>query len=83
MFVPKLHKYTLQRELYVYVGNYKATMVSLIRALSSPRLEYWEQVPSMLTLLVPSANSVSPLKIAAANRLIHAIHKNCIVYLFL
>ena len=37
----------------------------------------------LLTLIVPSANPVSPLKIAAANRLIHAIHKNCIVYLFL
>ena len=36
-----------------------------------------------LTLIVPSANSVSPLKIAVANRLIHTIHKNCIVYLFL
>ena len=36
-----------------------------------------------LTLIVPSANSVSPLKIAVANRLIHAIQKNCIVYLFL
>ena len=37
------------------------------------------------TLIVPSANSVSPLKIVVANRLIHAIHKNCIVdrYLFL
>ena len=34
-------------------------------------------------LIVPSAKSVSPLKIAVANRLIHAIHKNCIVYLFL
>ena len=36
-----------------------------------------------LTLIVPSANSVSPLKISVANRLIHTIHKNCIVYLFL
>ena len=36
-----------------------------------------------LTLIVPSANSVSPLKIAVANQLIHAIYKNCIVYLFL
>ena len=36
-----------------------------------------------LTLIVPNANSVSPLKIAVANRLMHAIHKNCIVYLFL
>ena len=36
-----------------------------------------------LSLIVPSANSVSPLNIAIANRLIHAIHKNCIVYLFL
>ena len=35
-----------------------------------------------LTLIVPSANSLSPLKIAIENRLIHAIHKNCIVYLF-
>ena len=35
MFAPKLHKYTLQRELYVYAGNYKATMVSLIQALSA------------------------------------------------
>ena len=35
-----------------------------------------------LTLIVPSANSVSPLKIAVAKRLIHAIHENCIVYLF-
>ena len=35
------------------------------------------------TLIVPGTNSVSPLKIAVANRLIHAIHKNCIVYLFL
>ena len=31
-----------------------------------------------LTLIVPSANSVSPLKIAIANRLIHATHKNFI-----
>ena len=30
---------------------------------------------------MPSANSVSPLKIAVANRLIHAIHEKCIVYL--
>ena len=37
----------------------------------------------ILTLIVPSANSVSPLKLPIANRLIHAIHKNCIVYLFL
>ena len=37
----------------------------------------------LLTLIVPSANSVSLLKISVANRLIHAIHKNCIVYLFL
>ena len=36
-----------------------------------------------LTLIVPSANSVSTLKIVVANRLIHAIHKNCIAYLFL
>ena len=36
-----------------------------------------------LTLIMTSANSVSPLKIATAIRLIHAIHKNCIVYLFL
>ena len=36
-----------------------------------------------LTLIVPSANSLSPLKIAIVNRLIHAIHKNCIAYLFL
>ena len=35
---------------------------------------------TVLTLIVPSANSVSPLKIAVENRLIHAIHKNCIVY---
>ena len=35
-----------------------------------------------LTLTAPSANSVSPFKIAIANRHIHAIHKNCIVYLF-
>ena len=33
--------------------------------------------------LNPYANSVSPLKIAAAYLLIHAIHKKCIVYLFL
>ena len=30
-----------------------------------------------LTLIMPSANSVSPLKIAVANWLIPAIHKNC------
>ena len=36
-----------------------------------------------LTLIVPRANSVSPLEIAVANRLIHTSHKNCIVYLFL
>ena len=36
-----------------------------------------------LTLIVPSANSVSLLKIAVPNRLIHAIHKNCIVYIFI
>ena len=41
------------------------------------------EVVSSITLTVASANSVSPLKIAVANRLIHAIHKNCIVYLFL
>ena len=33
-----------------------------------------------LTPIVQSANSVSPLEIVVANRLIHAIHKNCIVY---
>ena len=45
----KLHKlYSPKDSLHVYADNYKATMVSLIRTLSSPRLEYWEQVPSML-----------------------------------
>ena len=38
---------------------------------------------TILTLIVPSANSVSLLKIAVANRLIQVIHKICIVYLFL
>ena len=37
---------------------------------------------TVLTLRVPSANSVSLLEIAAANWLIHASFKNCIVYLF-
>ena len=37
----------------------------------------------ILTLIVPNAKSVSPLKIAIANRLKQAIHKNCVVYLFL
>ena len=40
-------------------------------------------VPCRLTLIVPSVNSVLPLKFAVVNRLIHAIHTNCIVYLFL
>ena len=44
---------------------------------------FFSLLPSVLTLIVPSANSVSPIKIAVANRLIQAIHKNCIVYLFL
>ena len=44
------------------------------------KIKYSSLCPKFLhlTLIVPSANSVSPLKIAAANRLIHAIHKNCI-----
>ena len=37
---------------------------------------------AILTLIEPSTNSVSPLKIAVGNRLVHAIHKNCIVYFF-
>ena len=37
----------------------------------------------LLTLIVPSANSVSLLEIAVGNRFIHVIHKNCIVYLFM
>ena len=39
---------------------------------------------SRLTLIVPSANSVSPLKIAVANRLIHASQKkkNYSVFIF-
>ena len=45
------------------------------------RNEHIEYVRNVLTLIVPSAKSVSPLKIAVANRLIHAIHKNGIVYL--
>ena len=46
---------------------------------------YWQVIcPYVsLTIIVPSANSVPPLKIAIANRPIHAIQKNCIVYLFL
>ena len=40
--------------------------------------QMWSNFPYVfLTLIVP------PLKIAVANQLIHAIHKNCIVYLFL
>ena len=46
------------------------------------RVHQWRLL-HFLTLIVPSANSVSPLKTAVENRLIHAIHKNCIVYLFL
>ena len=42
-----------------------------------------ELVFLVLTFIVPSANSVSLLKIAIANRLIHATQKNFIVYLFL
>ena len=53
---------------------------SLFEALETARQEF---IPCCLTLTVPSANSVSPLEIATADRLILAIHKNCVVYLFL
>ena len=53
------------------------TFDKLIGRISIPGLDM------TLTLIVPSANSVSPLKIAIANRLIHATQKNFIVYLFL
>ena len=36
-----------------------------------------------LTLIVPSANSISLLKLPVADRLIHGSNKNCILYLFL
>ena len=62
-------------------GEYARTVSDLIK-----RSEYsLNQFLSCVDWVnqVPSANSVSQLKIALENRLIHAIHKNYIVYLFL
>ena len=50
---------------------------------SAPNIFLSIYSPTILNLIVPSANSVSPLEIAAENRFIHASHENCIVYLFL
>ena len=76
---------------FIYTCMYRPTLLQINydrhrifhfgRAVSSTHNILFTHI--ILTLIVPSANSVSPLKIAIANRLIHAIHKNGIVYLFL